>query len=292
MMACALGKFDALHHGHRALIEHAAQLGEPCLVTFSDMAAELGWEPRLPLIAPQERAQVLTQWETVIGKKIQQQVIPFAQVRHMDPAQFIDFLRDTVRADAVVVGSNFRFAKNRAGDTAQLIQLMQERGGSATIVPPICAQGDVVSSSRIRTALACGELATVRALLSRDYTLHGQVIRGDGRGKTIGFPTANIAELANQPPGFGVYAAWCSFDNQRFPAAVNIGQLPTIGAGRPASVEAHLLQWSGDLYGKKIALTFIQRVRTEIKFPSLNALTEQISKDCAEVAAICRAQPQ
>jgi riboflavin kinase / FMN adenylyltransferase len=292
MIACALGKFDALHIGHRALIDKAAELGDPYVVTFSGMAAELGWEERLPLIAPADRAVIFSQWEKRLGKPLRERVIPFAQVRAMDAATFVGFLWKEINAQAIVVGENFRFAKNRQGDTTQLTQLMRERGGNAIIVPAICAQDIAVSSSRVRTALACGELNNVRLLLGRDYTLHGTVTRGDGRGKTIGFPTANIAQLTNQPPGFGVYAAWATFSTpsgtQRFPAAVNIGQLPTISAQRSASIEAHILSWHGDLYGQAIALTFIERLRGEIKFPSLTALTEQITRDCAQVAAICR----
>ena len=283
MTACAIGKFDALHRGHFALVERAAQLGQPCVVTFSGMAAVLGWDQRAPLVAPADRERVLQMWSQRLGKTIQVEEIPFADVRNMEPATFVDYLRDHLHASAVIVGEDFRFGRNRSGDVQQLQQLLAHHNAQADIVAPVCYNDVIISSSRIRDLIAQGNVAEAHTLLDRPYRLLGSVIHGEGRGKKIGFPTANIGNIHNEIPGIGVYAAWASIDKETIPAAVNIGHLPTISGDRPLTVEAHLLNWSGNCYDSPIAIDFIDRVRGEHRFATLDALVAQIEADCSTV---------
>lgn len=282
MLACAIGKFDALHRGHRALIETARSLGDPAVLTFSGMAAELGWEERLPLIAAIDHDVLLRSWG------VQCVTLPFATVRPLTPVEFLTHLRG-LGMGAVVVGEDFCFGRDRVGTAAALPELARAVGLVARVVPVVTDARGVISSSRIRTDLSAGDVAAVAAALERPYRYRARVVRGDGRGRTIGVPTCNCGEPANQPPGGGVYAAWARLDDGvPIPAAVNAGYVPTAG-GRPFTVEAHLLDWSGDAYGRAITLDLVARLRAEQRFSDLDALRTQITADIAATRAVLTA---
>jgi riboflavin kinase/FMN adenylyltransferase len=287
--ALAIGKFDALHLGHRALAERAATLGEPGLLQFSGMAEVLGWPQRLPLVAPSERARVLAAWAQQLRCRLRTVAVPFATVRPMLPAQFIDFLADQLGAQAVVVGEDFRFGRDRSGDLSQLAALAGARALAVAVVGVVAAGGSAISSSRIRADLAVGEVALTALCLGRPYRLVGTVVRGDGRGRRLGFPTANLSRRENQEPGLGVYAAWAELivgsRALRLRAAVNIGHLPTVGADRPLTVEAHFLDPAPDCYDCRLALDFVVRLREERRFGDLEELRAQIARDVAAAAA-------
>jgi riboflavin kinase / FMN adenylyltransferase len=287
-LALAIGKFDALHLGHRALVQRAATLGGPGLLQFSGMAEVLGWPPRLPLVAGSERARVLNAWAQELHCQLRALEVPFATVRPMPPAQFIDFLADELGATAVVVGEDFRFGRDRSGDLAQLAALAGARTLAVAVVGVVAAGGRAISSSRIRGDLAAGEVAATAACLGRPYRLVGTVVRGDGRGRRLGFPTANLSRRENQDPGLGVYAAWAELvvDGRtlRLRAAVNIGHLPTVGDDRPLTVEAHFLDPAPDCYDCRLALDFVVRLRAERRFDSLEELRAQIARDVAAAA--------
>ena len=152
------------------------------------------------------------------------------------------------------------------------------------MVVPLLAEGEtVVSSSHIRALLATGAVDVVAGLLGRCHRLLGPVVAGDGRGRTIGVPTANCAVSGVQLPAGGVYAAWAEVAGQRYRAAVNLGTVPTAGAGRQQTCEAHLLDFRGDLYGQDLALDLVVRLRDEQRFPSFEALVAQIQADIAAV---------
>jgi riboflavin kinase/FMN adenylyltransferase len=281
--AFAIGKFDALHLGHRALVVRACAQGEPTLLQFSGMAGLLGWPERLPLVAPSERRQVLDGWSQEIGHQVQSQDVPFARVRTMSPEAFVAFLSDDLCAVSVVVGVDFRFGLNRTGDLSELTRLADARGIGVSVVPPVCQEGVAISSSRVRAALAAGKVEETAACLGRLHRLVGTVVRGDGRGRTLDFPTANCAARENLSPGGGVYAAWAALDGapstRRLRAAVNIGRLPTVGEERPLTVEAHLLDYDADCYGSRLTLDFVTRLRDEQRFASLGDLKAQIRRD-------------
>jgi len=286
MTACAIGKFDALHRGHFALVERAATLGQPIVVTFSDMATVLGWEQRLPLVAPIDRVRILDAWSQQLNTTVRLAEIPFATVRHLSPTDFVAYLRQHLGATTVIVGEDFRFGHNRRGDVAALQQQMTAHGGTTAIVAPVCHDNETISSSRVRAALASGDMHTVGLLLGRPHRVIGTVVRGEGRGKKIGFPTANLGICLNQPPAIGVYAAWAMLDDKRIPAAINIGHLPTISGDRPLTIEAHLIDWHGDCYGQVLELDIIQRVREEHRFATWDALVEQIQADVSVVRSL------
>lgn len=280
MLVFALGKFDALHLGHRALVDRAARSGEAALLTFSGMAQVLGWSVRPPLLAPEDRRQVLDQWG------VAERCLPFAELRDLTPAAFLARLA-TLGAGAVVVGEDFRFGRDRAAGVAELPALAAACGLAGIVVPAVQCEGAPVSSSRIRGAIAAGDVALAARLLGRPYRLRGTVGRGDGRGRQLGFPTANCVELANQPPGTGVYAAqaWLGARGP-WPAAVNAGFGPTVSGRRPFTVEAHLIGFTGDCYGEPIVLELHEWLREERRFLSLEKLQAQIAADAALVARI------
>lgn len=286
MSAFAIGKFDALHRGHFALVERAATFGAPHLLGFSGMAEELGWATRRPLVAVDDRARVLAEWSQRISTPVAEIELPFASVRGMRPSEFIAHMKQVCGAEALVVGEDFRFGRDRGGDAAALRDLAAAAGMRAAILPPVLHDGDPVSSSRVRAALASGDVALAAALLGRPHRLVGTVVRGDGRGRKLGIPTANLGGCANQEPAVGVYATWAHLDGQRIPAALNVGHVPTVGGERPLTLEAHLIGWSGECYGRVLGLDLIARLRGEHRFATLDALVSQIRSDIAAVPAL------
>lgn len=290
MTAVALGKFDALHLGHRALAETVAALAPaPALLTFSGMAEVLGWPAREPLVATSDRPRIVTDWARLSRTTLGWIEQPFAAVRSLSPSDFIDFLRHDLAVTAVVVGEDFRFGRGRSGNADDLRRLAVAAGLAVAVVPHVAHQGVSVSSSRIRHLLESGEVTAAAAQLGRWHRVVGTVKRGDGRGRTLGFPTANCSARENLVPGVGVYACWAEINGARYPAALNIGYLPTISADRTLSVEAHLLGFSGDCYGQRLALDLVARVRDEQRFSSLEALKAQLARDVAQIPGILAA---
>lgn len=290
--AVALGKFDALHLGHRALAAAAArQAGEATLITFSGMAEVLGWTPRLPLLGVVERQRVLAQWSRSLGAPVTEQVLPFAELRLLSAGAFLELLAQAHAVGAIAVGEDFRCGHGRAAGVAELAGLCAERGLQLEVVPPVRIGGEIASSSGVRVHLAEGAVGAAAALLGRWYRLQGTVVPGAGRGRTIGVPTANCGALENQPPAAGVYAgrAWigAAADGDRgIPAAINVGHAPTIPGSRPLTVEAHLIGWSGDCYGRPLSLALIERLRPEQRFADVAQLRAQLARDIAQAAAI------
>ena len=290
-LAIAIGKFDALHSAHRALLERAAACAQPALLHFSGMAEELGWDKRLPLVGALERERVLKQWSAALGKEIKSIAIPFADVRRLNPEEFIRYLQEQYPFVALVTGDNFRFAYQRAGTVEILQELGRRLHFRVETVSGISDGKALISSSRIREAIEAGDCAVAQQLLGRPYAVHGRVVEGDQRGRRLGFPTANIQGIDNLIPAAAVYAAFVRLADQALcvPAAVNIGYLPSIADFRPLSVEAHLIDWSGDCYDEQMTVYFIQRLREEQKFESLDALQAQIADDVAEAGRVLAA---
>jgi len=287
--ALTIGKFDALHIGHFALIESAATFGQPTIVSFSEMAAELGWPERLPLLTVAERDRVLQQWSQKLGQDILKIEIPFVDVRFLEPAAFIEYLNKHHPFVAIVTGENFRFSYKRSGDIKTLNALASEYSFSCKTVAGVAAAGDLVSSSRIRQAISQGQCQLAAVLMGRPYVTEGRVQRGDGRGRQLGFATANIQDIGNLIPASGVYAARVSIDGAgAMAAAINIGHLPSIGDDRPLSVEAHIIDWSGDCYDKIMRIEWQERLRDEQKFASLDDLKIQIAEDIVQAAQILK----
>jgi riboflavin kinase/FMN adenylyltransferase len=196
----------------------------------------------------------------------------------------------------VAVGANFRFGRGRTGDADALVRLGAGLGFETLVVPPVTLDGEAVSSTRVREAVEAGEVVRAAQLLGRPYFIDGTVVAGEGRGRTIGFPTANLDVVNETLPARGVYACWArrlDEDGPPLPAAVNIGRRPTFG-GEGTTVEAHVLPGgdSGgppvDLYGRRLRLYFEERLREERRFPGVEALRAQIAADVERARLVLR----
>ncbi len=194
-----------------------------------------------------------------------------------------------IGAEAVVVGENFRFGHRAAGDVRDLAALMEEMGGTAHAVPVRGAgEHGEISSTRIRTLVCEGEVAEAAGLLGRPYVLRGEVVEGDRRGRTIGFPTANVRpDPAALVPARGVYAGFVRVGEETYAACTNVGVAPTFDRAE-SRVEAHLLDFQGDLYGRVVDVGFAQRIREEKRFSGVDELKEQIHRDVEEARRITR----
>jgi riboflavin kinase/FMN adenylyltransferase len=282
----AIGNFDGVHLGHRAVLASAralAQKGGLALVvlTFDPHPSEVLGRGHHAVLTPLDRKVELL---TRLDPEIHVVVEPFTKELSLQtPRTFAsDLLRGLLHAAIVVVGQNFRFGHQRAGDLALLSELGTELGFEARAESLAGDGSGAYSSSRIRAALAAGRVDEAARLLGRPHALTGKVIRGDGRGRTIGIPTANLDGVEELVPPAGVYAALVDRvlpDGARRlgTAAVNIGVRPTVQAG--FSIEAHVLDLDEDLYGSALRLHLVSRLRDETRFPSLDALVLQIRRD-------------
>lgn len=287
-----LGAFDGIHLGHQALINRAIQLandlGLPsALVTFDPHPKKV-LQPHIPiaLLTPlEEKINFLKNFE--LSEMI---IIPFTKaLAELSAELFVEkYLIDYLHIRGLVVGFNFRFGRNRAGTPELLQNLGKAYGFQVEIIPPLTFDGRRISSTAIREFLKEGRIEEANKLLGRPYSLVGKVIRGKGRGKELGFPTANL-ELPKEKliPATGVYAVWVVIDGVRYPGALNIGYKPTFN-DRELTVEVHVLNCNSplNLYDKKITVELIKFVRGEKKFPSADALISQIRQDCLQIRKI------
>jgi riboflavin kinase/FMN adenylyltransferase len=280
----ALGAFDGIHLGHRAILGTAVTQARgrklrPLACTFDRHPMEVLQPEKapLPITTLEERLELIA--ETGIETAV---VIPFTRtIAAVEPEAFVKgVLIETLGAREIVVGFNHRFGRAARGDARLLESLAGTLGFEANIVPAFMMDGVAVSSSEIRGALQRGDLPAAARLLGRPYSIRGEVVRGAGRGRTLGFPTANVkTERPLGLPG-GVYLCQVGVAAARYRAVVNVGVRPTFGENELA-IEAHLLDFVGDLYSERVTLTFHRRLREERKFPSVDALREQIALDVA-----------
>jgi riboflavin kinase/FMN adenylyltransferase len=289
----AIGNFDGVHLGHRAVIEAALSESReraltPLVLTFDPHPAEvLGRGARPPLTVLERKVELIER----LGSELRVVVEPFTrELSQLTPAEFArDFVVDLLGARVVIVGDNFRFGHGRAGDLETLVALGHELGFEAR---PSSLSGDAegpYSSTRARAALAEGDLAAVERVLGRPHSLSGEVVLGAQRGRTIGVPTANVSGIREALPPYGVYAVLVDRLTSGAPSALakgvaNIGLRPTVSGG--FSVEVHLFDFEGDLYGATLRVHLAARLREERKFAGLEELKGQIAKDSAEARAI------
>ncbi len=286
----AIGAFDGLHLGHLRLLEEAKKLGEellatPVMLTFSPHPREV-LQPQIPfyyLTLLDEKIETLSALSFPVMV-----VLPFTRsLAELTPDIFVEqYLVDYLKVKAVIVGYNFRFGRGRSGDAEFLLKMGEKYHFMVRIVEPVEIEGIRVSSSLIRELLLKGEIERANKLLGRPYSLKGRVISGKGRGRILGFPTANL-EISSKKliPKEGVYATWVYIDNKKFKGALNIGKNPTF-EDKKLSIEVHILDFSEDLYNKTIKIELIKYIRGEQKFPSIEQLVEQIKKDCQVVKEI------
>jgi riboflavin kinase / FMN adenylyltransferase len=290
--ALTVGNFDGVHRGHAALVAAAraqarGMRGTAVALTFDPHPARVIDPDRatVALMTLDQKAEVMAG----LGLDVLA-VLTFDAARAAQPAEEFarDVLAQALGARAVVVGTSFRFGHGRTGDAGLLSQLGKTLGFHVTAVPPVEHDGAPISSTRIRRDLEGGRVEPARALLGRPFFVDGTVVRGAGRGRTLGIPTANLDVVNETLPAGGVYAGWCqTLDprDTRWPAVVNLGSRPTFG-GRNHTVEAHILDQDLDLYGRRVRLEFAARLRDEQPFPGPEALAEQIRRDVARARAL------
>lgn len=282
--ALTIGNFDGVHLGHAALLAEARQqaqaVGGPAVaLTFDPHPLRL-LRPDVfqPLLTtPADRAALLLRAgaDHVV---IQRTTPAFLQQRARD---FFDGVVKTgFAARALVEGDNFGFGRHREGDVEMLRTLCREAGIPLSIVPPREVNGRRVSSSRVRTALERGDVADAAALCGRPYRLSGTVGAGAQRGRTLGFPTANLEHIETLVPGDGVYAVRAWVAGRPWPGAANIGPNPTF-AEQARKVEVHLIGFNGDLYGQALPVDFVARLRDTRPFAGVDELTKQLHLDVA-----------
>lgn len=286
----ALGNFDGAHLGHQVVVRRAVEEGRErglgaVAAVFDPHPREVLWpggEPKL--LTPLEVRR-----ELLIGYGVNEvRAIRFdRELSKKSPGEFVrEVLIEELHAAVVVVGENFRFGYMASGDVEALRRYMREAGGEAYAVPISSALGEDISSTRIRQLVASGEVREAARLLGRPYLLRGEVVEGDRRGRTIGFPTANVVpDKRTLVPGHGVYAGHVRVGREYFGACTNVGTAPTFER-REGKVEAHLLDYGEDLYGEVVDLTFVERLRPEKRFSGFEELKEQIARDVDEARRI------
>ena len=283
----SIGFFDGVHRGHQTIIRRAVRAAERAgvrsvVVTFDRHPMEVvnpGTQPKLLMTLKRRAATLAEQGVDLVV------VLTFDDgVRHLPPAEFVDHvLVEPLHAERVVVGSNFRFGHRAKGDVALLAELGSSRGFSAEGVTLLDLDGVVISSTEIRAAMDGGDVERATRMLGRPPMVDGVVVRGDARGAGLGFPTANL-QISERVavPSRGIYAgAFVMSGSEPSPCAISVGYNPTFG-GQELRVEAHILDFDGDLYGREAALEFRHRLRDEEKFDSVEALVAQIGADVAQ----------
>lgn len=281
-VAVTIGNYDGVHLGHQTVLsdlaERAAALGgiPRAVLTFDPHPVAVMAPERAPrlLTTIDQRIEILEYLGVdVVG------VLPFEQVRMMTPEEFIcDVLACGLGARVVAVGSNFRFGHDRAGDVDTLRTGGASYGFEVDVVPLLEGHGPL-SSSSIREMVTAGRVGEARQALGRAFELRGAVVAGDRRGRSIGFPTANVRLPAGMAiPARGVYAARARVGARLHPAVVNVGVRPTFDGGDEL-IEAHLLDFEDELYGRSIGILFERRLRPEQKFAGVDELVAQIERD-------------
>jgi riboflavin kinase/FMN adenylyltransferase len=282
-----IGVFDGVHRGHQAIVGEAVAraraAGVPSVVlTFDPHPSEVvrpGSHPPI-LTSPRYKAALVEAFGADVLC-----VLEFTpEFSRLTPAEFAHLvLVEHLHASAVVVGENFRFGHKAAGDVAELARL-GERFGFAAAGVPLVRDGDTtISSTYVRGCVDAGDVAAAARALGREHRVEGVVVRGDARGRTLGYPTANLRTPPHTAvPADGVYAAWLALGAERLPAAVSVGTNPTF-EGRERRVEAYVLDFDGDLYGAEVALDFVASLRAAdtMTFDSVDALVAQIGRDVA-----------
>jgi len=286
--AVSIGNFDGVHRGHAQICERlvvrAAELGGPAIVFTFDPHPVRILRPRrapAPLTWTDRKADLLAELgiDALIAFPTDEAFL------RLSPYEFFDrVVREALGARAVVEGSSFFFGRDRQGNVGLLRQLCSEAEITLDIVEPVRIDDQVVSSSRVRALVAEGRMAEVCRLLTQPYRIRGRVIHGAGRGARLGYPTANLGDVATLLPAEGIYAGRAWADGAWWPAAISLGPNPTFNEGG-LKVEAHLLDYHGDLYDRPLEVDFLTQLRNIIKFASVESLLDQMQRDVAATRA-------
>ena len=280
--ALAIGKFDGMHRGHTQIVsrlrEFAQHRGIPAIaMTFEPLPIQV-LRPGLGILP----ISTLEQKIVLLAESGIDALLVCPADQHLLARTAEDFFENiickTLEAQVIVEGGNFNFGHNRQGTPGQLQRWCRDANIVFEAVDTISHKGQLVSSSRIRALLGEGDIASANELLSRPYRLTGTVVTGEQRGRTLGFPTANLANVETVIPQTGLYAATVRHNDRDFAAAVYIGDNPTFGP-TPFKIEVFLIDFSGDLYGRTLHVDFIRRLRGAIKFASVDELIAQMHRD-------------
>lgn len=287
-----IGVFDGVHRGHQEIIRQltagAHRNGAPAvLLTFNPHPANILTGREIPcLTTPEERAEIL------FGLGVDEVItLPFTRsLAGRSAEDFMAELKTRLGLRKLLIGYDFALGKGRAGNFQRLSEIGRELDYDVQAVEAVRLSDEVISSSLIRQTIADGAVSLATVKLGRYYSVQGPVIPGDGRGRTIGIHTANVETPAQKAlPANGVYATWAFVQGQKHPSVTNVGLRPTFTGGQALPrVEAHLLDYSGDLYGKTLKLEFVERLRGEQKFPSIEVLIAQIRSDIQQAREILK----
>jgi riboflavin kinase/FMN adenylyltransferase len=288
----AIGNFDGVHLGHRAILKAAidrarAAGGTAFALTFDPLPAKLLVPARAPrlILTPEDKLELLRR-SGIDGVIVLNFTLDLSM---LSPRDFVrDYLIGKIGVREVVVGHSVSFGHNRAGNAAVMVELGRELGFDTTVVGPVKIDGIEVSSTKVREAIAGADLRGAARLLGRSHFLSGPVMHGRERGRTIGFPTANLANETECTPPDGVYATRVVLDDGAYGSITNVGMRPTF-AESARSIEAHIFDFSRDIYGQRIKLELIERIRPERKFDNADALKAQIALDLSKAREILSA---
>ena len=284
-----IGVFDGVHRGHRRLlaklVDQARRAGRAAgVVTFRNHPASVlraDFQPNY-LTTLEDRLHLLR----ATGVDFVAPITFDAELSRLDARAFAARLVSALRMRGLVVGADFAMGHGRGGDPEALARLGEEMGFTVQAVDLLADGSQAVKSTSIRRALADGGVETVASMLGRNFSTQGVVAEGDKRGRELGFPTANVETPAGLAvPANGIYAAWAHFDDERRMAAVSIGVRPTFGEN-PRAIEAYLLEYQGDLYGKTMRLEFVAHLREELKFDTVEALITRMREDVRKTKEI------
>ncbi|MDB6038786.1 MAG: bifunctional riboflavin kinase/FAD synthetase [Verrucomicrobiales bacterium] len=287
-VAIAIGVFDGVHLGHQQVLSHALSdaresNGISLAVTFDKHPSQIVAPARAPRLIYSLSQKLLEIERCGIGATW---VIPFDQAfSQISARNFVRLLAmDLQPLKSISVGESFTFGHKRLGNIQLLNAMADEFGFEVNPVPAVYSTGSVISSSRIRNAIAAGQLSEASLLLGRPYAIMGNVLRGEQLGRKLNFPTANIDVSGLVLPPTGVYAVTTSIEGKKVVGAANLGYRPSIpNAPHDISFEVHLLDWTGDLYGKELQFIINRKIRDEMKFQSLEDLKKQIALDIKKV---------
>ncbi len=288
--AISIGTFDGVHLGHRHLLRTLTEAAQregltPVVLTFKN-------SPR-SVLNPSAQLSYITDLHTRLGLLHQPgigSVVPVdftRELSQLSAPDFVDALRMELGMKGLVVGPDFALGHRRQGDVTTLREMGNKAGFWVETVDNFLLDGSPVKSSAIRDMLAQGQVEQVKRMLDRPFSLTGEVEAGDRRGRDLGFPTANLAPQPTMAvPGDGIYATWVTVEGTRHQGATSIGVRPTFGGGGERRIETYLLDFSGDLYGKRMTLEFAERLRGELAFSSVDALVRQMKQDVEQSRAV------
>lgn len=288
-----IGVFDGVHLGHKYLLSQLTEQARERnllsgVITFNQHPQEaLSPQTKLPFLTS------LAQRIKLIKNEGVEAIIPLsftAELTQLSARQFANLLKKYLRMRGLILGADFALGKDREGDADTLRRLGEDMDFTVTVILPIMVNGEVVSSTAIRNALANGDMKKVLQLIGRPFSLKGRVIKGTGRGTELGFPTANLDIDPRQAlPADGVYATWSHIDNQIYQSMTNIGKQLTFGGGQ-RTTEVYILDYHHNLYGHELTIDLMERLRGEKQFGTAEELKKQISEDIKQGRAILTSQ--